>query len=599
MSADLTGLSSIDRPAGLPVSGSAGASVSPGRVVVRSTRPDPDPTGAPPSTSTERPLQGSGLDPRQVVGTTDRVASRHATGGVALEVGLEQARQAMLRSRPNESLGALDGIWDGAQQTEEGWYLRSGALHALGLPGESDRVAGAGLLVRPSSSALAFLQSLARMAIGDFAGARASLQSAIARAPFEPALLVQHALLQAKAGDPRSAEMALLQLGASAPDHPALIWGRGALSAVMADDTRRRSRGWEVDVGDLFREEAALQVFPDPSPEPRHAANAERMASEGGTVAPPLAEPTDLASSALERLGARLAQPAVSMAETAQHARGLIRALSAGGSLVNAMTGEQAHAARVVLMVIAAHAEGEATDASPPVSRLIEQLLPMLAQRRVEEARLLVQRQRTIAREPVSRWLLAIIRGATTTAVGDGTAAHPAQGAGEGVVQGVVQGDADRAPLTAIRLGLGLLEESAVTRAADSSLRLAPAASEGSSDRVVLSASAECDASRATHDPEHVGAGWGAARQAAAQRVTHGDAPATSMRVVALLGVILAVVALAAGHGLVAIVLAVGATWLSLRDPRITHHQEAERPQDDPAPRAAGDGSVSTHTREP
>ncbi len=571
---------------------------------MRRARPDPDPTGAssPATTSsatTDRPLQGSGLNPLDVLGTTDRITSRHATGGVALEVGLEQARQALLRSRPGDSLKALDAIWDGAQQTEEGWYLRSGALSALGLPGESERVAGDGLRVRPTSGALGFLQSLARMTIGDFAGARASLQVAIAQSPFEPVLQVQYALLQAKAGDSRSAESALQRLRATAPDHPALLWGRAALAALLADDARRRSRGVEADGWDNTRGDSVGRPPVDTEASALASVLPDIEAPDVGMPLP--AGATDLASASLERLGASLAQRPVPMSKIALDARGLLRALSTGGALANAMSAEQAHAARVVLVTIAAHACGENADASSPVSRVVERIVPLLGQGRFEEARLAVQRQRSHAREPVSRLLLAIIRGAASASgAADGMGPRAAESVGQGVLPGIVQGEIERGPLSAIRLGLCLLEESPASRAGDASLRLAPAREERANDRVVLSEQSARDERVAERFPrgdgEPSGEGWGAAQQAAAQRSESRDAVGASMPLVAISAVLLAVAALATGHGLVATMLAVGAMWLGLRGPRASLAEVGEQLHDDHAARAAREGSVATHT---
>ncbi|MFO0205060.1 MAG: hypothetical protein ACK54L_02735, partial [Betaproteobacteria bacterium] len=73
--------------------------------------------------------------------TADILEQRDGVAPVALEMGLEGARAALLRHQPGDALAALERVWSTAQRSEEGWYLRSGALTVMGLPGEGDRIA--------------------------------------------------------------------------------------------------------------------------------------------------------------------------------------------------------------------------------------------------------------------------------------------------------------------------------------------------------------------------------------------------------------------------------------------------------------------------
>ena len=148
------------------------------------------------------PLERSGIDLQALLATEDQLASREAVQGGELEVGLEQARGALVRRAPHETMAILDQVWDGAQRSEEGWYLRAGALVGLGLDEDGDRVAGDGLTQRPDSTALRYARSLARLGTGDVGGARVALEEALALRPQEPLLSLQHALVRARRGTP-------------------------------------------------------------------------------------------------------------------------------------------------------------------------------------------------------------------------------------------------------------------------------------------------------------------------------------------------------------------------------------------------------------
>ncbi|MCC6242704.1 MAG: tetratricopeptide repeat protein, partial [Gemmatimonadaceae bacterium] len=522
MAADINGPISVDRGPidRRPVAPDGGG--LPSRALTRVAPVAPE-TATPTSTShAGQPLSRSGLNLLDVLTTTDAVASRPTTGTVALEVGLEQARGALLRNLPGDALTALDGVWDRAQRTEEGWYLRSGALAVMGLPGESERVAEAGLSVRSQSLALRFVQSFARMAVGDFTGARAALQPALQRAPFDALLVVQHALLQARSGDIRGAEATVARLRNAQPDHPALAWGRAALLAFSADSTRAQVRrtpiDWPITTPSIATTaeravwSATDDIFPQPTPTTA-GEDAVRGPNAGGTVRGDTRAPSgDVLSTALERFGARVTmRPA---AEIAREARMLIRAFSAGGTLSTAMSGDQAHAARVVLTTFLGAATGEPTDAPAPLRTVVEQLLPLLQQGRLAEAERAVRRVGTQTREPIGRLLLAVLRGAgmESADVSDsGESPVMADVTTPSVSMPVVRGEVERGPLIPVRLGLSLLEETSAARV--SADRAAAAMGVVRTDVSPLSPAESGDGARVEgEDPEGRGRGWGAAQ---------------------------------------------------------------------------------------
>src|SRR5690606_34742372 len=139
---------------------------------------------------------------------------------------LEAARGELIRNAPADALALLDEIWDGAQHTEQGWYLRGGAHAVLGLPGEAARVAQEGLALRSASPALSFLLSLARLSLGDVVGARQALTAALEQPPDEPLLLAQQAVLLARSGDVAGAQRVMQRATALHPEHPAVLYAR-------------------------------------------------------------------------------------------------------------------------------------------------------------------------------------------------------------------------------------------------------------------------------------------------------------------------------------------------------------------------------------
>ncbi len=568
------------------------------------------PTGNPASPSSPG-LGRSGLDLLDLLATTDLVTTREATGTVAREVGLEQARGTLLRNHPGEALALLDGIWEGARRSEEGWYLRSAALSVLGLPVESDRVAGEGLAKWPSSLALRFFQSVARLAVGDVAGAKTVLQPALLRAPAEPVLQAQHALVQARQGDARGAEATLTRLERAWPDHPAVEWGRGALGTIVADATRQRSRTTPTDWPSAMVDSApdGSRSAPVEGGTPGHAGVGHAGVGQAGVgqvgVGQPGEEPMDaelleaastalgqeglspdVATSALERFGARVATRP--LPEVAREARVLLRAFSAGGTLATATRPEQAHAARVVMTTLLGVATRELADVPQPVRTMVEQLVPLLREGRVDDADRVVRRQSAMAREPIGRLLLAVVRGAALANPLPATVApvageHPDEPVADPRV--VVQGDAvihdreERASVVPARLGLALLEETPATRAAfDARPVVWNGVTTPTAGRDALAGIVSDSSGRPIGNVEIDGRGWGAARQAGDLAIFSSGSDETGMRAVAIAFVVIATVAMATGHGVIAIGLAAGAAWMGLRG------------GGDPSPQARGEG---------
>lgn len=585
MPSDITGPTRVDRPLPPPTRSSGVGGVSSSQAVVRVTPVDPQQRTDVPS----QLLGRSGLDLYELLATNDLVTPRPTTGNVALDVGLEQARSALLRNLPGDALAALDGVWDAARRTEEGWYLRSGALLVLGLPGEGDRVATDGLTARPQSSALRFIQSLARLVVNDAAGARVAIQEALQRVPNDPTLLVQQALVQAKQGNKQPAISLFADLQTSVPDHPALAWGRAAMKVIVAEATRQQSRPtpvtWptvpEPQTGSV---DGAIDIFPE-------------QTGALPSVAPRVS--SDVATAALERFGASIASRP--MTEIGREARLLLRAFSAGGTLVASATPEQAHAARVLLSAVAQWASGDVPEIPSPMHTLVTQLVPLVQHGRLDEAQRLLRRQGTVAREPIGRLLMSVLMGAdqqhapdgatarsrlSTTPVYNAALAADSMTPGGGV--GVVREDKDRGAVVPIRLGLALLEESAPERKRVSGAQKAWSAMTGrdvyDNDRlspsmlhgvhVELAGITPRDnlsvfdrlSGRVASitSPEERGLGWGAARAAAESQPSEWSEGA-GMRAVALVCVVLAAGTLIAGYGAFAIALAVGAAWLGLR----------------------------------
>ena len=577
-------------------------------------RIEPTPRSAPVGPSDDAsggtPLDRSGLNLLDLLDATDVLVERTDTAPVALEVGLERARGALLRNLPGDALAALDHVWEGARRTEEGWYLRSGALTVLGLPAESERVSEEGLAVRPTSTALRFLQSLARVALGDLAGARNTLHSAQLRDPSDTLLLVQQAIVQAKQGDGAGAEHLLQRAAQASPEHPANEYGRAGIRLAASDATRQRSRPTPIDTPTV-RSEFEVQRNPWRAAEVLEAIERE---STG-----------DVTADALFRLGARIAL--LPPAETVRESRSLLRALSAGGTLATVGGAEQTHAARILLTAFVGVISDGATDTSGPLRALVQQILPMLCDGRRDDAARLVRRSQGVGREPVGRLLQRVVDGAMaaeqhvtgipstvqrgTPAVGTavvaritplhsafaGSAPEVGEPGGAALAHdndaqltaldsrignrltpsgsteaAVVRGELERSPIIPVRLGLALLDETTQSRtAARAADWIAPVRHASPRDSFQLDArhgAAELSLRSASHTPfrdvEGLGMGWGIAR--AVSGLAQPDrTPPTSIRSMAIVVVFAALLAVATGYWAVAVALGVAAVWAGAR----------------------------------
>lgn len=566
MPPDLPAISPVGNIAVLPTNLIGGAEPSRAIVRVAPVVPRPEPT------SIGTPLERSGLNLLDVLTDTDHITTRDATAPVALEVGLERARGSLLRNLPGDALAALDQVWEGAQHTEEGWYLRSGALTVLGLPGEGERVSQEGLAVKPESSALQFSQSLARLANGDIAGARASLQPAILMKPNDPLLLVQQAIVQARHGDSVGAEQLLHRATRDAPDNPVADYGRTGVRLATSDTTRERSRATPMNSATMCTPSSIHAVLND----------------------------ADATTAALFRFGGRMVTQSAN--DLVREARILLRAFSAGGTLAATGGAAQTYAARVVLSALAAVIAHEPSDTPLPLRALLQLIVPMLSDGRAEEAASLVRRANNLGREPISRLLQSVIDGAmaassapTTTAPARttpafttpllGTPAFGTPAAGTSAFGApIVRGELERAPIIPVRLGLALLDETPHTRNAmrltdpTGWLALEGMTSMVSSNRVEsrMDWADITGRQRVYRDVESAGQGWGHAHEVAALSPKPRSTAPTA-RAMALVLVAGAAAAMTAGHAIVAVALGAVAIWIGSK-------ADARRPSTDETP---------------
>jgi hypothetical protein len=363
---------------GVPIPPSAAVRPAvPSRAVVPVQRTG---TGLSPTTT---PLGRSGVPLDALFAIGDAVETREMVPPVAMEMGLESARRQLLQHQPEGALAVLDTIWAGAADSEEGWYLRSGALTVLGHPLEGERVAGQGLEAQPDSRALRLLQSVARAMVGDLSGARAALHGALERTPADPVLLAQQALLLARQGHADDAAALLSVLAANVPEHPALAWARTAVRTAGRD--RDRSVARAVTSATTHAEPVAAERA-EATLHPEVAGNG---APDGALDGAP---DGDMVTSAFARLGARLRHEDAPALQ--HHLRTLLRACSAGGTLASACTPSEAHASRQLLlaltdavdeprhhgvpMPIDSGARPSTPDSPAPLHTLVRQLVPVL-----------------------------------------------------------------------------------------------------------------------------------------------------------------------------------------------------------------------------
>ena len=544
------------------------------------------PIGTRSSSPTPLPLGRSGLDLLDVLGTTDLLVERQTVAPVALDVGLESARGALLRGLAAESLATLDGVWERAQLTEEGWYLRSGALNVLGLPGEAERVSTEALQRKPSSVALRYMQSMARLAAGDVSGARSAIAGAIEQQTTHPVLLMQQVIVLARQGNRSEAERLLQQVMRVFPDHPAVEFARTTLRSIAADHARSTSRsavGGRVDepapftTGDheVFEAFSATRDATFDVDDGKVAYAARERASIGNDARVPVDEVTgNVAERAMARLGARFAT--LSVSDAVREGRMLIRAFSAGGSMTGACAPEQAHAARSVLAAIVfalnnGAPSARATDGASPLESLLSHWLPLMQAERFDDATRVLRRLGASIPDAQRRLLAACAPMPMVTSSRDDREARVLP-FGTGEYEALVQGEPVKGPLIPVRLGLALLEE-----------RSLESTSERTSERTMsgwierpreltpshawpsqVMSSRVTPLGAAVPPIEADGRGWGAAMAASTYLPPPRDEGA-GMRIAALMCVIIAAGAATSGAGEVAIAFGVGAAWLGLR----------------------------------
>ena len=372
MPPDITGLGAA--AGGVPIPPTAPVRpAAPSRALVPVERVGPRP--APP----DSPLGRSGIELEDLLFAPDVLETRDAVAPVAMEMGLETARRQLLQRQPAEALESLDAVWARAATSEEGWYLRAGALTVLGHPQEGDRVASDGLDVQPQSLALRLVQSVARALVGDISGARAALFPALDEAPHDPVLLAQQAVLLARQGHTDDATDILAALQDEVPDHPALAWARAMVRMASTDRTRSAARAVPDEPDDI-------EVMNDVAPAPRRAAPDAPLPSVDEVEATASGADGDMVGTALRRLGGLV--HANDEARLQLEARTLLRACSAGGTLASACTPTEAHAARQVLsavlivmrgdQVMGQVAEAHGGRMASPLIPLTAQLLPLL-----------------------------------------------------------------------------------------------------------------------------------------------------------------------------------------------------------------------------
>ncbi len=541
MPPDVSGLSGAAGGAAIPPAGPT-RPVSPSRALVPVEKAGP--RALPPHGS---PLDRSGVALEDLLFAPDLLETRQAVAPVALEMGLESARGQLLRQLPGDALVSLDAIWPGAATTEEGWYLRSGALTVLGHPGDGDRIASAGLETQPGSLALRLMQSVARAVLGDLSGARAALAPALDAAPGNPVLTAQQAVVLARQGHVDDAGALLDGLALEAPNHPAVSWARLAVRSARADRARSGVRAAYSDarrtppsanasiVGDPVVDESLDEV---------DAAEIDAALD----VLPADEEHGDLVTAAFVNLGRRIARSPDD--DLLRATRTLLRACSTGGTLASAGLPDDAHAARQLLTAILVVIRQDAA-APSPVGTFMAQWLPLLrpphredGSDRLDEALRLLRRAGASMPPAVRRLLDVLLEGATHT----DRAVHDRTDRGvTGEFTVVTPVERESGPLLPVRLGLSLLTESAASRAFERSQIIE-------------------DAPSGTPRGELSGEGWGAARANPARATeTAADATTSGVSLPVILCVAGGIGAAMNGAALLAGVLGAAAVIIALR----------------------------------
>lgn len=561
-----------------------------------------------PRAPTASPLGRSGVALEDLLFAPDVLESREAATPVAMEMGLETARRQLLQRQPAESLATLDAVWGRAEGSEEGWYLRAGALTVLGHPQEGDAVAGEGLETQPQSLALRLIQSVARALVGDLSGARVALYPALDAAPDDPVLLAQQAVVLARQGHADDASDLLQQIADATPEHPALAWARATIRTASTDRTRSAARVVFIDdvmpdvesiakptgppvvppITALASEpitEPITEPVTVPVAEPMAESAAEAMASPVSGSADETVEAVaggapqpangDLVATAFRELGETLrTAPDDTLTNTA---RMLLRACSAGGTLASACAPAEAHAGRQVLtaLLLALRPDGVGAGIpgieASPLSALMTQLLPLLrdesavhASLNAADAERMLRRLGPSVPPEVRRVLTVLVEGA------DGSARRPEA---EGAVGSLFPDESEQGPLVPIRLGLSLLAETSTTRALERQQEVIGGGVAGAAG-LQIGAVFVPSADLRRDDPvfgELSGIGWGAAAAASA---ASGDAtegargPRRDGASAAFPAILLVAAALGAalnGAGTIAVLLGGAGLWLALR----------------------------------
>ncbi len=603
MSANLSGVPAIRVPSSLPPGedGPALSRLATGQAgALRPVRPAEPIAGATSGT----PLSRSGISSELLFGEdADLLVERVPVPRGAVAMGLSQARSALLRHLPTDALAALDDVWAGAEGLEEGWYLRSGALTVLGLPGEGDRVAGEGLARQPMSVALRYLQAIARLSLGDVSPAQAALSEALELAPDSQRLRLVKAVLLSRQGHGEHAREILEGVASEVQDHPAINWARGLLRTSRADEARGQARSTSLLASGGFAavDEGTAEL---PTPTARDMA-----AGRWGSAGKPLLEQSFAAigaelswvenSTGSNGESARLDSVRVNTAS--QSVRALRKLLASGGVLVGSATSGQVHIARGLLsqLLDAINRAPSGVPVGVPVvptpthtGNGAALLFAAIAAGNLPRARRLWLRS-AASFAPASRPLMEALLGGMAARSGNVEAFDsPAVGSL------IVQNGSDHQSLEPIRFGLSLLQEPSDTGPENGLLTrrgITPLGLEGidlaengppvSTSRIVVGRAAGSGSwpiaqGHTAEVPgirvgEAAGSGWGAAIAAAqatgnAERdaVARSGAPDSGSRAlqwVAAVCILLAVVAGLNGYNAVAVAFAVGAAWMGLR----------------------------------
>lgn len=617
MSSDLNGVQGL-RGTAVPPHSLANV-VGPSRAVVRVT-----PAVSSPGMAGGQPWSRSGVALEALLRDEDLLEQRQDVRQGATAMGLSQARGALLRQLPGDALAALDDVWSGAQRSEEGWYLRAGALTVLGLPGEGDRVATDGLTQRPHSVALRYLQAVARSLTGDWQGARAALTEALEASPGNAVLRLQQAVVLGRQGRMADAHALLAEVQQHDPQHPAVPWARGVLRGLTADYARGEARQTTRMASGEFTvvDEEGFTPWLDASHAGGPYARQQGQADDGveGTFIENLgrwraAGGGDRLEEAFRALGERLAQRLTrpSTVLPTEDLRELLRALSTGGTLLGTCSPDQAHAARTLLgqLLESFRQLGGITTARPTPSVGLVALVAALSRADHAEAGRLWRRT-SLAVPPEARSLMqALLDGARAAPRTMGGNAHAgtrinasAQGRTDGMaepasdgapggmpagpsVSAIVRNERDDGALPPVRFGLSLLRESADggrCEVGDDAMgsvtgwnggRVTPYGPAEALVEVRRSAGSvgETEGRVALSRVETTGTGWGEARAmsglvgAEARRAQpHGGRDDGHWpRLAAVLCVVLAAGASVLGANAAAIALAAGAVWLGMR----------------------------------